>query len=115
LSKADVDSHINSKWNSGKWSHVHDGDFVTATDGSIRLEGGMHTREALDEFIKLNSQAGKNYKINKVHSFDEFNNTADEIFLQELPNGVTRIQLPKDGAFKNAKTRNNALAYNADG
>ncbi|MGI0118126.1 hypothetical protein, partial [Zooshikella sp. RANM57] len=114
LSKADIDNHINSKWNTGRWDHVHKGDFVNA-DGVWKLEGGMHTREAFDEFIKLNAQAGKQYKTTKVTRFDEFNNTADEIFIQELPNGATRVQLPKDGAFKNAKARNNALAYNSDG
>ena len=75
----------------------------------------MHTRKALDDFIQLNAKEGKHFKMQNVKHFDEFNITSNKIFVQELDNGVLRVQLPKDGAFKNASARNKALAYNPDG
>ncbi|MEO5971157.1 MAG: pre-toxin TG domain-containing protein [Bdellovibrionia bacterium] len=76
--------------------HTVKGNAKIAADGTFKLKNGMHTEKGLEHFIKLNSGKGKTYTIQSVETFAERNLAESVIFKQKLPNGVSRLQLPRE-------------------
>ena len=87
---------IANHWTYKATKHIIQGDFIKPIGGgSIKLIGGMHTREALNKFISKNGKL----TIKTVHEFPT-KATGSEVLLQKLPNGVTRMLLPRTAMYK---------------
>lgn len=76
--------------------------------GTFKLKTGLRTGQGLEHFLKLNAGKGKNYTIQNVTSFGEKNLIEVVILKETLPNGVTRLQLPREAwhnqiSFGNAR------------
>ncbi|SIO92566.1 DUF637 domain-containing protein [Vibrio spartinae] len=92
--------NVGKLWPDKTTQHVIKGDF----DELNRLVGGMHTAEGLADFIKLRELSGTKYTLKEVDAFLSRNDTS-EIWVQTLPNGVKRLQLPREGLHRNAFER----------
>lgn len=91
------------------------GNYRVFGDGTRRLVSGMHTNLGFDNFIRLNGQVGKNYNIRNVTEFRaERIEAGGDILSQTLPNGVRRLQLPRD-AWANADSFGDAIAFTESG
>ena len=63
----------------------------------------MHTNRGFDYFLKRNSDVNKQFKVDITSTFDtKFISRGGSIKKEVLPNGVTRLQLPRD-AFATTK------------
>ena len=87
--------------------HTVKGNLKLSTDGTFRLKSGMHTEKGLEHFIKLNALKKNEYIIKNVKTFNEKNLYSNMILKEALPNGVIRLQLPREAwhnneAFKKA-------------
>ncbi len=97
-----------AKWESWKGlNHTIKGEFETAIDGTRKLVSGMHTSLGLKHFLKINANAGKRFSFKKVTSFPE-KVESGPILIQELDNGVIRLQIPRD-AWKDDRVFESAL------
>ncbi|MDZ7924296.1 MAG: hypothetical protein U5M23_09565 [Marinagarivorans sp.] len=81
--------------------HILLGDYNK--DDAYKLTGGMHTDKGLEDFIKMGAQNNRPYTVKKNAAFIPGINTTEDILTQELPNGVTRVQLPRSGYNKDTK------------
>jgi hypothetical protein len=112
LKTANVINSAEKKWTSVKGLlHTVKGNAVLAADGTFKLKSGMHTEKGLAHFIKLNTEKGNHYVIQTVEAFTEENLASKVILKQTLPNGVVRLQLPREAwhsksAFSGAAIRN---------
>ncbi len=93
--------------------HTFKGNIQKTSDGIFKLKNGMHTEKGFEHFLAMSKNSGKNFPIRTVERFSAENFTS-EILKQKLPNGVTRIQLPKE-AWVNSKYYGKAVGDSSDG
>src|SRR5262249_50489620 len=62
---------------------------------------GMHLKAGVDELKLQNSAFGRDFASGYTDTFP-LENHSQTILMQELPNGVTRVQLPQSSATRKA-------------
>jgi hypothetical protein len=81
--------------------HILFGDYNK--DAGYVLTGGLHSHKGLEDFIKMGAQNNRPYTVKNNAAFIPGVNTTEDILTQTLPNGVTRVQLPRSGYNKDIK------------